>query len=993
MTRFPARLKTRQRFCASGSPATSEIEVLASDLGDDFPPAERLKLERAGVTLRHQKVVWDAIQESLRQTVIAQTGSPSLFDQAKSMRNRYLSALTALFLLSALGSIANSQDKADKFVEGRPYRMPAAGAAVNSASSAVVSDKRLEGNQGVTLKPDAKAALDGQRSKADLTFDLKAPAAGLYVMSTYAVVDDEGAKLMKEARGKYDSLFMTIQIDDRRPTKRVVYVPWNRPRQTTGMFDLSGEAQQLKIWLPRGVRLGYVEWRMYSPPAVPKEARDYKPQVVPPAERPRLWVNQETLPVVKSRLAADEHQAAWDKVAKSARKPFDFQFDPDKEVAHNAELETAVRRKAFYYLMTGDEKVGREAVALTTDYLSHVEFGNILDITREMGRAIYTASLVYDWCYDLLSQDDKDLLHKHLMRLARDMECGWPPFRQSIVNGHGNEAMINRDLLAMSIALYGDDSQPYQYASYIILEQLVPMRKFEYQSPRHDQGVNYGAYRFGWEMHAAWFFHRMLGKPVFDENIKGVRRFWQYMRLPDGQMLRDGDGFSSGYWRHPRTMLLMYAYANDPMLKAEFERQGGLPNEPILYLLLNDPKLEPVESQDSLPLTIDFGPILGSMIARTGWNMGDGSNDVVAEIKGGGYHFGNHQHSDAGSLQIYYRGLQVADLGMYKFYGTPYDYNFNKRSIAHSMMLARDPNEKFGRGDANDGGTRFNQRYPRTPAQAKKDKRFHNGTVVSAAFGPSRQTPTFSYFKADLTSAYSNKMEQYSRGFCFINLGGDDIPAAVILSDDMTTAKPEFRKYWQINTLNPPVTTGESIVLYNQRGDLVGKTHVRMLLPAPEQRQLEILSGAKANSVFGKVYEPPSTRLPEASGSRIMISPKESNARDRFLTVFQMVDGQTKPIEVKWQETESCDVITLANKVVVMSKSSGLIEDPFSFDIAVGKESEVALTGIAPGAWVVKSADGKLELTEEVRPGENVLFFTAGDGKYSVAPRAEVGHE
>src|SRR5690606_39973871 len=81
---------------------------------------------------------------------------------------------------------------------------------------------------------------------------------------------------------------------------------------------------------------------------------------------------------------------------------------------------------------------------------------------------------------------------------------------------------------------------------------------------------------------------------------------------------------------------------------------------------------------------------------RTGWEDGLESNDVVAEIKGGGYFFANHQHNDAGALQIYHRGIQVGDLGLYRFYGTPYDMNFNKRSISHSMMLAVDPNEKFG---------------------------------------------------------------------------------------------------------------------------------------------------------------------------------------------------------------------------------------------------------------------------------------------------------
>ena len=159
-----------------------------------------------------------------------------------------------------------------------------------------------------------------------------------------------------------------------------------------------------------------------------------------------------------------------------------------------------------------------------------------------------------------MSEEEKATLRDSLMRLASDMECGWPPFGQSVINGHGNEAQINRDLLAMSIALYGDDSQPYRYTSCIILEQLVPMRKFEYQSPRHNQGVSYAAYRFGWEMHAAWLFYRMSGQKVFDENIQGLGKYWQHMRLPNGQLLRDGDGIAGG---RPRCVFVLELSADD----------------------------------------------------------------------------------------------------------------------------------------------------------------------------------------------------------------------------------------------------------------------------------------------------------------------------------------------------------------------------------------------------------------------------------------------
>jgi len=790
---------------------------------------------------------------------------------------------------------------------------------INSETSEIVTDERLSNGKGITLKSGVNAAIDGEREQADMVFHIKVPDKGRYVMDTYAVTDNEGAAAMKIAKSKYESLFMRIQIDDSRPTKRVVYVPWDRPHQVSGKFNFTGGEQKLRIWLPRGVRLEYIQLTEYTPPAVPENVRDYRPEILPPAKHPRLWVTRQSLPEIKNRLEKGENLGVWWRVKRSALTPFVFEFPDGEEMSYNAELERVAETKAFYYLMTGDETAGKESVKLVTEYLTHVEFGNILDITREIGRAIYTASIVYDWCYDITTENEKQIFYDNLMRLADDMEIGWPPFKQSIVNGHGNEAQISRDLLSMSIALYDTDPVPYQYCSFRILEELVPMRDWEYQSPRHNQGVNYGAYRSAWDMHAAWLFKRMSGKPVFDKKIQKLPLYWLYMRLPDGQMLRDGDGFGAGnpgefyYWNNPLTIFLFYTYAGDPLLKAEFLRQGGLDSNPVLFLLLNDPEIKADPNLESLPLTIDFGPVLGSVIARTGWNIGMNSNDVVAEIKGGGYHFGNHQHSDAGSLQVYYRGFQVGDIGLYGFYGTPYDYNFNKRSISHSMMLARDPAEKFGNTESNDGGTKFNQRNPKTPEEVQKDPWFYNGKVISADFGPSKLRPFYSYFAVDLVGAYSSKIESYTRRFCFLNLDNDSVPAAIILSDDMTTSDPGFKKYWQINTHNIPQAAGSYLILHNERKGLVGKTFVEMLIPAADNRETMILSGPDANSSFEFKYEVPGRighlNHPEANGHRIMITPKESGKRDRFLTVFQMTEGNTESLPVTYNETGKDSVL------------------------------------------------------------------------------------
>ncbi len=868
-------------------------------------------------------------------------------------------------------------------------------AVIDPDRTEVVAQSSFTSKKGVALKAGVATSVGSPGAEPDLVFKVRAARAGRYVIRTHAATDARGGEAMRVAGSKFDSLFLTIAVGDGRPTRRVVFVPWSRPEsctQSIGKFDLNGQEQEIRIWLPEGVRLDYVEVGPYRPPEVPSTATDYQPSVVPPASRPRIWVNEQSLPKVRGNLSKGENARLWARVRENAAEPFVFEVEPGTEVGYHAELEKAAVARAFVYLMTGDESPGREAVALIRDYLAAVEFGNLLDITREIGRAIYSAALVYDWCYELMTPDDRESIRGDLMRLADDMEIGWPPFKQIIVNGHGNEAQVNRDLLCMAIAIYDEDPVLYQYCAYRVLEELVPMRRFEYQSPRHNQGVSYGPYRFAWDMHAAWLFYRMSGKRVFDDNISEVCKFWLYMRLPNEETFRDGDGFSDG---RPAslgaTALLSYAYSNDPVIKRDFERQGGLPSDPILVLLLNDPDLKAAESFDSLPRTLDFGPVIGSMVARTGWNMGPGVSDVVVEMKGGGYHFGNHQHADAGSFQIYYRGLQAADLGQYHFYGTPYDFNFCKRSISHSMMLAVDPEEQFIRNSANDGGARFIQSCPTTPEQARTDPTFANGDVLSADFGPSPQRPFYSYFSVNLTSAYSEKIEDYVRTFCFLNLDNERTPAALIVLDNMTTARREFRKYWQVNTLNPPETTPDGVILTNSSDGETGKVVLRMLRPGPEERDLQVLSGRDANSVFGQYFTPPKPDRPEANGHRVMFSPSKEQANDVFLTVMSMSDVQATDLPVALVELPEAFVVSLADRVVVLSRTGRLLEQTLQVDVTGDDRCQLLLAGLAPGVWSIRDRDGRVQYNTRVDDRRNTAFFVVPNGEYTVQPEAIPG--
>lgn len=903
------------------------------------------------------------------------------------MLRRYLGLVYLFFLLS----VSQGQTTEVSMVPREQWK-------VNKKTAVLEKGKEYSG-VGLVLKHSVEEGYPKRSSDVEIL--LQVPKKGRYVLETVAAPRALEQLKKEDATGRLTRVAY-FQLGKQRITKRIVYDNAKGGKQELGKFEFSEPNERLKIWLPNNLALQEIRIVPYVAPVAPEAAEVYKPKVVPSVDRPRLWVNKESLPVVRGRLLSVENKEAWEQVKAIALVPYSFAFNPEQEIFYDEKLEQVIEQKAFYYLMTQDERVGREAVDLMVKYMSVLEFGNVSygDITRELGRAIYTGALVYDWCYGLIDNATKTAMREDFTRLVHDMEIGWPPFYglESIINGHGNEAQICRDMLSWSLAVYDEDPEPYKYVSYTILEQLVPMRKFEYQSPRHNQGVDYGGYRFGWEMHAVWLYYRMLGYSVFDDNIKNMSDYWLYMRTPDGKMLRDGDMFNvkySGsdefYWKNPQTMLLCYAFSGNRLIKGEFKKQGGLPHNPVLYLLLNDPELKADYDLNQLPLTKDFGPILGGMVARTGWSEDRASGDVIAEIKGGGYHFGNHQHADAGALQIYHHGIQVGDLGLYLSYGSPYDFNFNKRSASHSMLLVRDPAEPLlFRTKTNDGGTRFSQRFPKTPEEVRSDAWFHTGEIRATAVGKDQLKPSYSFFNVDLTAAYTAKVRSYVKSFLFVNLQREDIPALIILSDELTTNNADFEPFWQINTLEKPTVVAEGFQLMSQFKGKKGTTYVDMLKPKAADREALLWSGDSSAFVFGDLYQVKSP-WPEAKGTRIMVRPTKKGTTSSYLSIFQMAEGETQKLPVVFEEKENYYLFKVADKVIVMAKAHMFLHEAIQLEVPADQTYEVIFVGLQEGFWHVKNTVKNSNFNLNVLKSNNTTSWKSSGGTFLLTPERVYG--
>lgn len=880
--------------------------------------------------------------------------------------------------------------------EKTPFRwlqaQQAENARLNVSRVDIVEQKEFKGGKGVTLKKDAaeQTGLGQVSSSADVSFVFNIPRKGLYYLKTVSIVDAEGAALAAQAKSKYQSFFGRIQIADRRATRRVVYVPWRSPHIYTswlGIFELDAGKQSISIDLPRGVRLDQMTVQSYVPQQVPSAAENYSlPFEVP--SHPRLLINHSELSRIRKQMNHPANVPHWKELKKYAVKPYLRKLNPNVEIGYERTYLRIVRDKAFYYLVTGDKKVGQEAVRLMKEYISIVEFGNILDVTRETGETIYSASLVYDWCYNLIDKDDKTIFRKNMMRLARTMECGWPPFLQDITTGHGNEAQINRDLLSMAVAIYDEDPEPLKYCSYQVFEKLLPIRKFEYRSPRHSQGLSYASVRFRWEMYAAMIYKRLLGQDIFSDGMKKMGYYWIYMQTPCGMFFRDGDGADWNYYPiNPMLMLLCSSYSQDPFLNGIFYDTGRKRVNALDFLLFHDVQLKAESKNIQLPRGFFFGPVYPGLSVRTSWQVGKKSDAAAAMVRGGGYHSGNHQHSDAGDFQIFYRGQIITPLSLYKFYGTPYDFNFAKRSVSRSSLLVFDPAEKFSAGNLhNDGGARFVGSSPAT-LEALTGKAVHKyGSLLSHSFIPNAQKPVFSIYSANLKGAYSDKVKDLVRTFAFIDLGKADQPAAAVVYDQLVKKQPDFDTFWQVTTLCPPEVSGNDLILSSFRKDkeLRGKMLLQMVKPIPEKRKLEILTGKDAHKVFGKSYQPP-VDLPEAHGSRVMFKSLEKSSRGEFFCTMSLYTQDMEPEPVKVTENSDCFIVQAADRTLVLVKGLTPRRKRLNLTLEEGLNQQIAVHNLQPGKWQIRTA-GKVIKSVTVKASELTAEWHGSGGKVELLP-------
>lgn len=747
----------------------------------------------------------------------------------------------------------------------------------------------------------------------------------------------------------------------------------------------------------------------------------------PPDEHPRLFFRERDISTFRDKITSSLLKGCWDEIGRRASMSTEGKLKQDGTMPNlDMNVINAIEAKAFLYAFSNDQLSGEEAVAAIINVNKSIifDFNNGL-VYRDLGRVILATSIVYDWCYNLIPKKHKEYLIGNMEAMASKMEFKWPQLTQGSIVGHGGEAQLSRDMLACGIATYDEKPEIYDRAAGRLFAEVIPARNFFYNASYHNQGSSYGPYRFQWEMYITLLFDRM-GFPNIVSKLQGTVPYqWIYTRRPDGQLFRDGDDFTEQntgfgkYWSffngafpakyyidhqhrvEPSVFPIAYtaSYYKDTVLMGEAVKQKIIGNDALFDFLLIDPSVKANLDLSPLPLTRYFKEPYGAMVARTGWSEGFSSNTAVALMKIGVYNFANHQHLDAGTFQVYYKGPLAINSGIYQgktgSYGSDHFVNYYHRSIAHNCMLVYNPNEQFtwhGKEIINDGG----QRYPSGGAEpdnleALLSKDYKTGEVLAHDFGPDSIKPEYTYLKGELAEAYSDKVKSFKRSFVFLNLNNAEIPAALIVFDRIISKSKDFRKTWLLHCVEEPVIAGNITTIKRSEKGYNGQLVNTTLLPVSKNLMVQKVGGVgNEYSVNGKNY--PQYFINENNSGdgaiwRIEVSPKNGSVVDNFLNVIQVMDyagGTKKTISAEKIETDQFVGTGVHDRIVLFNKNGNAINQPF--EVRIEKEGivKVLIVDISRGNWKVECLENNANSPGIINSGKDLLYFNAIKGTYRI---------
>ncbi len=374
----------------------------------------------------------------------------------------------------------------------------------------------------------------------------------------------------------------------------------------------------------------------------------------------------------------------------------------------NTQILAQLEAKALAYILTGDEIYGYEAIIGAKNAILSVKYteGLHMDVYHGPSQVMVNVAKVYDWCYDLMTEDDKNQIIagvSNVLAPQMESEMRFPPSGMNGVSGHGTGPQFTRDWVTISLAFYDEVPSWWEFVGGRYFEEYVPVIDYCYQGGFASQGTTtYGDSKYFTKGWAAWVIQNATGEFPYVENFHlGAYYYFAHLQ-PNGKYFQTGDGgrsstgcsVSSGVcaffvsamlFQDPTIAAMAKYYSNNyTNFYYEFTMESTVCDVLIWQTLgpqINEEARENIDLIQYLPYPSEV------MTARNSWD----EDGAAVLMRMGALTMANHDLRDHGTFQIYYKGLLAGTSGTYNKYGSNVHKYYLQSTVAHNGLLIFDP--------------------------------------------------------------------------------------------------------------------------------------------------------------------------------------------------------------------------------------------------------------------------------------------------------------
>ncbi len=647
------------------------------------------------------------------------------------------------------------------------------------------------------------------------------------------------------------------------------------------------------------------------------------------SDHPRIIINAENLPIYR------------------ACYPESSQRKSIESLANKGDMVNS----AFVYLMTDNRKYADVAIqkALT---LSSAE--------DKYYKA--SASLVFDWCYNVMTEDQKKTLMDKIVKEVgyfddpipdrniantfhtEEWSAGaWSAWPEIALAHHypraedWYKARWQYDWVwgdgARALAYIGDGNRPECYPHYgmqlqwfWVLRSSTGINIIDSPDIHYFKGAGYlNMYKtdFG------------TNRMVFFKGANRAGSLFAYDRDGAGGSRKDF-GAVGAMTKDPFVIWGMNK-VNANSLRLD-SKAIETTTQYIWNFIVYNPKIPEKDpktaSWDELPLSRLF-PGSKKAIMRSSW----GDNSIIIGFRNLDFKAQWHVPADANTFYIYRKGLLSGENGCRYLSMPAHSSYWQYAAISHNNLLVIDPsNPKFPTGSqgdtaSNSGGpetiTSHNFGLPHRNPMLHDYKRQQPGGIPIF-----RANPEYTYLVGDAKEAYRSRLNEFYRNMVFIPLPNDK--GYFIVFDRVETKKPELIKKWLLHFCDMPQINGNKVSeevpehIESFDGDLIFANNVKrtsvLFVKAllPKDRIIRRVGGkgyefwrddtqknypptAPESFIIESMGGPDITDVKELGFARVEISPTKKQNRDYFLNVMYI--GEPSDIIAPIELVEKGDLV------------------------------------------------------------------------------------